>query len=142
MLEKGVSVSEEEMEEIKRKEDEAEEILKEKAKKKVSPHLQDAEDFEQPVEIARTKIIDDKYVIDREFRILIIEYRIGNVDEDGDLVDVERETAVYRDEEYDAKIKELFNDEKLFFAKGRNQGKERMNQKVQQVKARLAKDKK
>lgn len=108
----------------------------EKPKKEIDVHVSEAEEFEQPVQITRTKIIDDKYVIDRRHRKLIIEYRIGNLDENGNLVDVEEETVIYRDEEYDTKIKELFNDDKLFFAKGRNEGKYKINEKMKKIKMR------
>lgn len=115
---------------------------KNEEKKKANPHLQDAETFDEPVQVTRTTIIDDKYVIDRLARKLVIEYRIGNIDEDGNLVDVEFETAVYRGEEYDSKTQELFSDDKLFFAKGRNIGKQKANVKMQKAKQRAQKPQK
>lgn len=115
-----------ELEKQRQAEQEAEQV---EFKKPVEQHLSEAEEFIQPIQITRTKIIDDKYVIDRRDRKLIIEYRIGNIDEDGDLVDVQEETIVYRDEDFDAKINELFTENKLFFAKGRTIAKNHLKTK-------------
>lgn len=90
-------------------------------KKKV--HLQDAEDFEQPVQITRTKIIDDKIVIDRRNRKMVVVYRTGNIDADGNFVDQEEDRMVFRGQDFDTQLARILNNEKLFFAAVRSEAK-------------------
>lgn len=103
------------------------------ANKNYEPHIDDAEDFEEPVQITRTKVIDDKIVIDRRKRKMIIEYRTGNIDTDGNFIDQESHAMVHRDEDFDNEVKDIFSDDKLFFAKIRGKAKNNIKQKYQQV---------
>lgn len=87
-------------------------------------HVSEAEELEQDKRIVRTKIIDDKLIIDRARKKLIIEYRVGNLNEEGEFVDSEERTVVYRDEEFDRKVKEIFANDKLIWSKLRLEAKE------------------
>ena len=102
----------------------AEREARQAARKTSEPHIDDAEDFEYPVQITRTKVIDDKIVIDRRKRKMIIEYRAGNIDADGNFVDADAHSMVFRDEEFDRKVKEIFANDKLIWSKLRLEAKE------------------
>lgn len=69
---------------------------------------QEAELLQTPLTTTRDRIIEDKIVIDRTKRKALLSYRIGRFDESGKFVDAEEQMAVFRDEEFDQAVQDVF----------------------------------
>jgi len=87
-------------------------------------HIKYNETIQEPQSIVRTKIVDDKIVIDKRLKKIIIEYRVGNIDSKGNFIDIVEEQVVFRDEDYDIKIAEILDTSPMLFAKNRIIAKE------------------